>query len=97
MNDNEPAVVRPFKTRRKGFGDARSHFLINPMDQAAACRARAAADIEQAATLSTANARRVLESSAASWTVRAELLDRLEASFNARQARKAEGEEGAAD
>ena len=55
-------------------------------DSAAGCRERAAADLLEAASLATVNARQRMESSAARWTVRAELLDRLEASVAARQA-----------
>ena len=53
-------------------------------DTAHGCRDRATADQVQALAASTANARRVLETSAASWTQRAELLQRIEASIEAR-------------
>jgi hypothetical protein len=53
-------------------------------DTAAGCRDRAAADLAQALAASTANGRRMLESSAASWTSRAELLGRIEAGIEAR-------------
>lgn len=56
-------------------------------DTAAGCRDRAAADLLEAATLATVNERRRMESSAASWTARAELLSRLEDSFEARRLR----------
>ena len=56
-------------------------------DTASGCRARAAADLLEAATLATVNERRRMESSAASWTARAELLGRLEDSFEARRLR----------
>ena len=88
MNDNDPTVT-PMKPRLAGAGDAREKFLINPRDNAAACRERADADRKEAATLTTANARRLLESSAESWTVRAELLQRLEDKFEARKADRA--------
>ena len=55
-------------------------------DTAAGCRDRASADLLEAATMATVNARARMESSAANWTLRAELLDRLEASFDARKA-----------
>ena len=54
-------------------------------DTAAGCRDRASADLLEAAKMATVNARAKMESSAANWTLRAELLDRLEASFDARK------------
>lgn len=87
LNDNEP-TVRQFRPRTKGAGDERERFLMDPRDNAAACRQRAIADLRQASTMPTANARRILESSAATWGARAAHLDRLEASFNARRASK---------
>ena len=53
-------------------------------DTATGCRDRATADLVEALAASTANARRVLESSAASWTSRAELLQRIESGIEAR-------------
>lgn len=50
-------------------------------DTAQGCRDRATADLLQSVTMVTSNERLRLESSAASWTVRAALLDRIEASF----------------
>lgn len=90
MNDNEP-TVRQLRPRTKGAGDDREKFLLDPRDNAAACRHRAIADLKQASTMPTANARRILESSAATWGARAAHLDRLEASFNARRASKRDG------
>jgi hypothetical protein len=72
-----------------GIGDARDKFLLDPKDNAAACRERAAADLAEAASLTTPNARRLLETSAARWGVRAELLQRLENQFEARKAARA--------
>lgn len=57
-----------------------------PQDTEAGCRARAAANLEQAATMDTAHGRDRLEHSAASWTTRADLLHRLDASSDARRA-----------
>lgn len=95
LNDNEP-TVRQLRRRTKGAGDDRERFLMDPRDNAAACRKRAIADLKQASTMPTANARRILESSAATWGARAAHLDRLEASFNARRAGKCdEGTKGA--
>lgn len=63
-------------------------------DTAAGCRDRASADLLEAATMATVNARARMESSAANWTLRAELLDRLEASFEARKAAAAKSAGG---
>ena len=97
VNDNEP-TVRQLRPRTKGAGDDREKFLMDPRDNAAACRERAIADLKQASTMPTANARRIFESSAATWGARAAHLDRLEASFNARRASKCdEGTRSATD
>lgn len=56
-----------------------------PEDTALGCRARAAADLLESATMATANQRLRLESSAASWTLRADLLHRLEESSELRK------------
>ncbi len=56
-------------------------------ETAAGCRERASADLLKSVPMLIANERARMESSAASWTARAELLERLEASFAARQAR----------
>ncbi len=55
-------------------------------DTAAGCRALAAADLARASLMDTTNGRRRLESSALSWTSRAELIQRLDDSYDARQA-----------
>ena len=71
---------------------------VKPLrDNAAACRERAVADLKEASTLPTANARRMLESSAATWGARAALLDRLEASSRARQTQKSKEEKDGSD
>ena len=49
------------------------------------CRERAAADLLSSVSMLIANERRRMETSAASWTARAELLDRAEANFEARK------------
>jgi len=54
-------------------------------DTAEGCRDRASADLAQAGTMNTANGRQVLEKSAASWTTRAELLQRIESGIEARR------------
>ena len=53
-------------------------------DTATGCRERATADRAGALAASTANGRQVLEKSAASWTSRAELLQRIETGIEAR-------------
>lgn len=53
-------------------------------DTATGCRDRASADLLQSLAASTANGRQVLEKSAASWTTRAELLQRIETGIEAR-------------
>ncbi len=54
-------------------------------DTVAGCRELAAADLARAALMDTANGRRRLEWSAQSWTSRAELIQRMTDSFEARQ------------
>ena len=48
-----------------------------PEDSVEGCRAHAAVDLAHASTLGTSNARRKYERSAASWTERADLLQRV--------------------
>lgn len=55
-----------------------------PADTVQGCRDRAAADLLASVAMTTANARRKMESSAHSWTARADLLQRLDDSFEAR-------------
>jgi hypothetical protein len=57
-----------------------------PEDTATGCRSRAEADLLAAVTMLTANGRARLEASAASWTVRADLLQHLDDKFAARNA-----------
>ena len=54
-------------------------------DTADGCRERAAADLLRSVSMLIANERRRMESSAASWTARAELLERLEAGMESRR------------
>jgi hypothetical protein len=64
-------------------------------DTAAGCRELAAADLARASLMDTANGRRRLESSASSWTSRAQLIQRLDDSSEARRAiARAEWEDG---
>jgi hypothetical protein len=55
-------------------------------DTVAGCRDRAVADLAQSLRMDTVNGRERLELSASSWTTRANLLQRLDDSFEARQA-----------
>jgi hypothetical protein len=66
-------------------------------DTVAGCREFAAADLARASLMDTTNGRRRLESSALSWTSRAEMIQRLDDSFDARQViARAEWEDGEA-
>ncbi|MEO5773545.1 MAG: hypothetical protein ABIQ32_05440 [Sphingomicrobium sp.] len=58
-------------------------------DTAAGCRDRATADLLQALTMATGNGRKVLETSAASWTARGDMLQRIELGIEARLAKAA--------
>ena len=53
-------------------------------DTAEGCRERATADLLQVVTMATAHSRQMLERSAASWSARAELLERIELGIVAR-------------
>ena len=64
----------------------RGRTLKLPGNTVQGCRDRATADLLEAVTVVTANQRRRLERSAESWTVRANLLDRLNKSFEKRGA-----------
>ena len=71
----------PKKTKRN---HARTQKSVH--DTAAGCRGLAAADLARAALMDMPNRRRQLEISAQSWTSRAQLIEREEASFQARHA-----------
>ena len=58
-----------------------------PEDTPEGCRSFAADDRDRAATFTVDQARSRYERSAAAWTARADLLDRLEAKFQARAAK----------
>jgi hypothetical protein len=64
-------------------------------DTAAGCRSMAQDDRDRAADIPNDHMRSTMERSADAWTARADLLERLEASFNARA--EANGDETAAD
>ena len=55
-------------------------------DTAGACRDRATADLLTSVVMATSNERLALERSAQAWTLRAELLERVERSFEKRRA-----------
>ncbi len=59
-------------------------------DTVSGCRDFAAADLARAALMDTENGRRKLEHSAGSWHSRADMLQRLDDSFEARHAAAAE-------
>lgn len=61
----------------------------SPHDTAAWCRDRAEADLLASVTMAIANERIRLETSAASWSARADLLQRLDDSAAARMASEA--------
>ena len=62
-------------------------------DTAEGCRSLAGADRERAAGVTAAHMRASLERSAAAWTTRADLLERLEKAFSARASAYAEEQE----
>jgi hypothetical protein len=55
-------------------------------ESAAGCRERASADLLRALEMATVNGRQVFEKSAASWTKRADMLQRIETGIEARLA-----------
>jgi hypothetical protein len=59
--------------------------LKQPADTAAGCRDRAAADLLAAATMTTRNGQLRMESSAACWSARADLLQRMDDGFHAQR------------
>jgi hypothetical protein len=65
--------------------DVASHYSRKtpkrPEDTPGGCRAYARANLAEAARVSTRNGRLRLETSAASWAMRADLLDRLDRGF----------------
>jgi hypothetical protein len=78
--DMIPAIPSPAKPELEALASG------SRRDTAEACRERAAADLLESVTMITANQRLRLESSAASWTVRADMLERIEDSFARRAA-----------
>ena len=84
---NEGGAIPPRAKRspRKTRPESR-RTIKEQRDTAAGCHDRAAADLLQSVTMSTANGRRTMELSAAHWTARALMLERHEAAFEARKA-----------
>jgi len=70
-----PAAILPARRTAK---------VKQPTDTAQGCRDRAAADLLASASMTTNNARLKMETSASCWTARADLLQRLDDSFEAR-------------
>lgn len=66
-----------------------SRRMRRPEDTEAGCRASAASDLARAAAMDTAQGRWRLEHSAASWSKRADLIHRMDASHEARRAGQA--------
>ncbi|HWT11976.1 MAG TPA: hypothetical protein VN231_04420 [Allosphingosinicella sp.] len=73
IDRNSPPAAAARTARRK-----------RPEDTPEGCRAFAAADLDRAAGLTGEHGRWRFEHSAAAWTTRADLLARIEASFQAR-------------
>ena len=65
-----------------------------PENRADGCRAFAASDRERASATINAQVRATFERSAEAWSARASLLDRLEASFEARATNPPQGIHG---
>lgn len=68
--------------------------LKQPQDTVAGCRGRAEADLLASVVLLTANERIRLETSAASWSARADMLQRLDDNQAARKAKAARDASG---
>lgn len=75
---------RSRRPRILGLSRHRARLTSAPEDSAQGCRERAEADLRRAGEDIPINAREVLQESAKHWFARAELLDRLEQSFAAR-------------
>ena len=89
MNSFDPPADDDASPRRRvksALPSASGRTLKLPDNTVQGCRDRATADLLEAVTALTANKRRRLERSAESWTVRAALLDRVNKSFEKRDA-----------
>ncbi|MBA2770992.1 MAG: hypothetical protein H0U34_03095 [Sphingomonas sp.] len=67
------------------FGRSATPHMRRVEDTSAGCRDRAAASLIAAAAMDTVNGKSRLEASAATWTTRADLLERLEQLHEARR------------
>lgn len=77
--DEESTAGPPRRLRSPARPDAALPPRIKAaQDTSLGCRERSAADLLESVTMTTANGRLRLESSAASWTLRADMLGRLE-------------------
>lgn len=82
--DSSSPMLDGWVSKGETSNPAPGHRTKDSRDTAAGCRDRASADLVEAITMNTANGRQVLEKSAASWTKRAELLQRIESGIEAR-------------
>ena len=93
--DSEGGAFAPDKSRAsKGPSKPRLALGNKPEDTAEGCRAMAAADRERAVAMDTDRMRFRIERSADAWTKRADLLERLEGTFNARRLGAIDGDDG---
>ena len=74
-----PAPEHRWVSRGSTLNPSPGPLLKQRRDTAEGCRDRATADLREAVTMATAHSRQMLERSAASWTARADLLERIEA------------------
>lgn len=82
--DNEGGAVRPAAAAPRASGTrAVAPQRRAPRDTVAGCRESAESDLIQAAGMDTANGRLRFEHSAASWTARGDLLQRLDEGWRA--------------
>ena len=79
LDDGGSVRPDPVRTVRK------PRSLKKPSDTVAGCRDRAAADLLAAATMTTRNGQLRMEASSASWTERANLIQTMDDSFEARR------------
>src|SRR5687767_11615389 len=87
--DNEGGAIPPVaapRTRVQGESGLPRH-RRSTRDTVAGCRASAGADLLQAASMDTVNGRLRFEHSAASWTARGDLLQRLDEGWRTRTAK----------
>lgn len=80
------AAAPEYKWISKGstLNPAPGPLLMRHQDTAEGCRDRASADLLEAVTMATEHSRQMLERSSASWSKRAEMLQRVELSIHNR-------------